>query len=160
MTAWLQPSELYDLVERHKAALEIYAAQWSDAAEDCVQEAFVQLVQQSHRPDRPMAWLFRVTRNLAISDARSSQRRRKREQQAAELGRRIETDGPLASLALAEALTDLEDDLRQIVIARIWGGLTFQEIADVTDLSVATAHRYYAEALALLKKKLGTPCLR
>jgi DNA-directed RNA polymerase specialized sigma24 family protein len=34
-----------------------------------VQEAFLKLVEQRSQPDRPLAWLYRVVRNGAISAA-------------------------------------------------------------------------------------------
>lgn len=161
MTVWLRPNELQQLVDCHKAALEIYAAQWCDDAEDCVQEAFLKLVRQRQRPDRPIAWLFRVVRNIAISHRRSANRRKHREQQSAQLSRRIDAgDSPFESLAVGEALANLDDVLRQVIIAKIWGGLTFHEIAELLGISASTAHRHFDQALYKLKTRLGSPCLK
>ncbi|MHC5544342.1 RNA polymerase sigma factor, partial [Singulisphaera rosea] len=55
------------LLDRHSAALELYARQWCDVPEDVVQEAFLKLSAQGLVPSRPAAWLFRVVRNGAIS---------------------------------------------------------------------------------------------
>ena len=55
------------LVDRHAAALELYARQWCDTPEDVVQEAFLKLAGQRPLPDKPAAWLFRVVRNGALN---------------------------------------------------------------------------------------------
>ena len=54
---------LGQLVDRHAAALELFARQWCDTPEDVVQEAFVKLAPQRTLPENPAAWLFRVVRN-------------------------------------------------------------------------------------------------
>src|SRR5271170_2147946 len=71
------------LVDRHAAALELFARQWCDAPEDVVQEAFVKLAAQRTLPENPAAWLFRVVRNGAHNAAKATQRRRRRESEAA-----------------------------------------------------------------------------
>ena len=67
------------LYDEHAPALVLYARQWADASEDVVQEALLKLTCQKRLPDDPVAWLFRVVRNGAISQAREQSRRRKRE---------------------------------------------------------------------------------
>jgi hypothetical protein len=47
----LGPELLGRLFDRHAAALELYARQWCDAAEDVVQEALIELVGQCRPPD-------------------------------------------------------------------------------------------------------------
>ena len=48
---------------------------------------------------------------------------------------------------MIERLPPLE---REIVVARIWGDLPFDEIAELVDVSTSTAHRRYQKALAML----------
>src|SRR5262245_22012070 len=72
------------LLDRHAAALELYARQWCDAPEDVVQETFVKLSAQRPTPDQPAAWLFRVVRHGAISAGRAARRRRHHEAGAAD----------------------------------------------------------------------------
>src|SRR4051812_32579475 len=73
---------LGDLLDRHAAALELYARQRCDTPEDVVQEAFLKLAGLGVLPQSPSAWLFRVVRNGAI-DAGQAARRRKRHEAAA-----------------------------------------------------------------------------
>jgi DNA-directed RNA polymerase specialized sigma24 family protein len=68
---------LGQLMDNHAAALTQYARQWCLAPEDVVQEAFLKLAAQASMPAAVVPWLYRVVRNLAISAARSEQRRRR-----------------------------------------------------------------------------------
>jgi DNA-directed RNA polymerase specialized sigma24 family protein len=74
------------LIDQRAAALELYAPQWCDAAEDVVQEALLKLAGQPHSPDNPWARLFRAVQNGAINAAVASRRRRRRESEAAARG--------------------------------------------------------------------------
>ena len=71
-----------EMLNRHGAALELYAAQWTNAAGDCVQEALVELAGLAVKPENPKAWLYRVVRNRALNTARSARRRAGHEQWA------------------------------------------------------------------------------
>jgi DNA-directed RNA polymerase specialized sigma24 family protein len=68
----MDPEFLGALIDRYSAALVLYARQWCTAPEDVVQEAFLKLVQQREPPLQPAAWLYRVVRNGAISQARAT----------------------------------------------------------------------------------------
>ena len=68
----MNPDLLGRLIDRHAPALELYARQWCDTAEDVVQEAFVKLAGQNPAPDHPAAWLFRAVRNGALNAATAS----------------------------------------------------------------------------------------
>jgi len=157
----VEPKRLKQLLDDHAAALRLYAAQWTEQAEDCVQEAFLVLVQQSPAPDNAAAWLYRAVRNRAISFARSKRRRKKREQRAASESRdwfTAPSDEPLLAAEARAALEQLPPEIRETVIARIWSGLSFAEIAQLMDVSISTAHRRYEAGLKTLQAKLN-PCL-
>ena len=81
----MNSQRLAELVDAHAAALELYAARWAAAPEDCVQEAFVELARQPEEPERVRAWLFRVVKNRALNALRGRRRRREREEAAARL---------------------------------------------------------------------------
>ncbi len=57
------------------------------------------------------------------------------------------------------ALVALTEQEREVVIARVWGGLTFQQIATVMEISTSTAHRRYVESLADLRRRMRLPWL-
>lgn len=155
------PLEFSRLVDEHSAALVLYARQWCFAPEDVVQDAFLKLVGQAKTPNSPVAWLFRVVRNGAISAARSAQRRRRHEEAAA--GRTpawfIPAEaGGLDQQAASAALGNLPLEQRETIVAHLWGGLTFEQIGSLVGCSSSTAHRRYLEGLLALREKLEKPC--
>jgi RNA polymerase sigma factor (sigma-70 family) len=155
------PEQLAELLEAHGAALELFAGQWTQSPADVVQEAFVELARQSPVPMNLVAWLYRVVRNRAASEARSARRRKRRESSAA-AGREVwfqaSTTGAIDTVEATEALRSLPEGLGEVLVARIWGGLTFEQIGEITQTSASTAFRRYEEALFLLRTRLRIPC--
>jgi RNA polymerase sigma-70 factor (ECF subfamily) len=49
-------------------------------------------------------------------------------------------------------------DEREVIVAHLWGGLTFEQIAAVAGCSSSTAHRRYAAGLSALRERLHVPC--
>jgi RNA polymerase sigma-70 factor (ECF subfamily) len=155
------PEQLGHLVDHHAAALVLYARQWCATAEDVVQEAFVKLAGQRAPPEQALAWLYRVVRNGALSAARAERRRRQHEARAAERAPAwfLPTEGEgLDAEAAAAALQTLPAEQREVLVARLWGGLTFEQIAAVSGLSASAAHRHYHAGLDSLRERLRLPC--
>ena len=154
----VDPELIERLLDDHLAALELFAAQWTNAPEDCVQEAFLELARRPTLSERLMPWLYRVVRNRAISTARSAGRRRRHEQAAAGRARMWfipSRAGQIDAMAATEALQELPRRHREIIVARIWGELTLAEVAEVVGVSVSTAHRRYEAGMKTLRKRLG-----
>ena len=129
----------------------------SDVAEDCVQESFLRLARQETVPSDPAAWLARAVRNAAIDAIRCQQRRMHRENIAAELQPQwLEAPDEavvdqLSIDLLQQALLQLDDETRDIVVAHLWNEMTFRQIAEAFDTSAATAHRRYEAGLHQLR---------
>jgi RNA polymerase sigma factor (sigma-70 family) len=155
------PEFLGRLFDRHAAALELYARQLCDCAEDVVQEALIELVGQACAPDDAVAWLYRVVRNRAISASRSAGRRKRHETEAAGC-RPAWFERSAAELidagTAAAALESLPVEQREVVVARIWGGLSFGQIGQLVGVSDSAAHRRYEAALSALRQKLRVAC--
>ncbi len=155
------PELLGRLFDAHAAALKLYARQWCAGAdaEDVVQEAFVSLARQPALPEHVAAWLHRVVRNAAISTARSWRRRLDREARASSKEAWFSAvDDAIDAQTASRFLTDLELDCREVIIARLWGGLTFEQIAHLQGCSLTTTHRRYQRGLARLQERLERPC--
>lgn len=151
------PEQLGRLLDEHGAALVLYARQWCSMPDDVVQEALLQLVRQPKPPEKLLPWLYRVVRNGAISASRSARRRRHYEAAAAhdaavwfEPAEGDRLDAELAARSLA--LLPLEQ--REVIVARLWGGLSFQEIGDLIGTSSSSAHRWYEAGLTALRERL------
>jgi RNA polymerase sigma-70 factor (ECF subfamily) len=141
-------------VDRLGAALVLYARQWCDCPEDVVQEAFVRLVAAD--PDNVPAWLHRVVRHAALDAARAARRRRAHESVVARPLFVPLADDPDGE-AIERAVQTLPADLREPLVAHLWGGLPFADIGVLMGTSAATAHRRYREALDLLRSHLEPP---
>lgn len=148
-------------MDKHAAALILYARQWCAAPEDVVQEAFLKLAKQKTPPNKPESWIYRVVRNGAISAGRSERRRRHHESTAAA---RMQAwfsppaDTGLDGAAVTDALRNLPAEQREVIVAHLWGGLTFEQIAEVSGSSASTAHRCYVAGLSALRERMGVPC--
>jgi RNA polymerase sigma-70 factor (ECF subfamily) len=154
---------LGSLLDQHAAALELYARQWCPSPEDVVQEAFLKLSGLSSMPENPAAWLFRVVRNGAIDAGQAARRRLRYETAAASIDPWFEVDSPERPNSVdpgqaADELQALPLAEREIIIAHLWGGLTFEQVAVISGCSSSTAHRLYSRGLTTLRERLGVPC--
>ena len=155
------PEQLDRLVNEHAAALVLYARQWCAAPEDVVQEAFIKLAAHRPAPDNLVGWLYRIVRNGALAAARAERRRRRHETAAAlrapnwfAPAQAARFDGEVATAALQT----LPIEERETLVAHLWGGLTFEQIGELTGVSSSTAHRRYLAALYALRERLRVPC--
>lgn len=146
-----------ELVGTRLPALVLFARQWKhDSAEDIVQEAFIRLMRLVEPPQDPVGWLFAAVRNASNQHLRAEKRRRCREN--ASLAEKKPWFGPCeGENELVAELESLPLDYRTVIVAKIWGNLTFEQIAAMTGSSRSSAHRKYNEGLALLKKRLEEP---
>jgi RNA polymerase sigma-70 factor (ECF subfamily) len=156
----MSPQELARLIDTHAAALVLYARQWTGAPEDVVQDAFLKLVVLRTPPDDAVAWLYRVVRNGALDAGKMARRRERREALVARTARWFvepEIDGLDAETAVA-ALERLPDEQREPIVAHLWGGLSFEQIAAVAGCSASTAFRRYSAGIEALRQELNAPC--
>lgn len=152
--AQLNAQLLAELLDRHGATLSLYARQWCLAPDDVVQQAFIDLAACHTLPEKPAAWLFAAVRRRAISKARSERRRQRHETEA---GQRwfVQSRRQHEATALAiEELAELPLEDREVVIAHLWGRLTFDEIGKLIGASSSTAQRRYEAAIARLREKM------
>lgn len=165
----IDPGKLAEWFGDRAPGLVLYARQWLDAtaAEDVVQEVFVRLMAQPREPANLKAWLYLATRNAAIAAGRSDRRRALRERTVAAERHGAGATTPLfhtspedrLDAAAAEAaLAGLPADQREIVLLRIWGGMTLAEVADVTGHALSTVYDHYRAALARVRKILESSC--
>jgi RNA polymerase sigma factor (sigma-70 family) len=157
----IAPQELGRLYREHAAALRLYVRQWPGGDEDLVQDAFIRLAQQSPAPEQVVPWLYRVVRNGALAAGRGAARRRRRQERAsAEEAWFGNTDDPIDGREATRLLAELPLEQREAVVARIWGGLTFDEVAQLAGCSLPTAHRRFQAGLAALRERIKGPWAR
>jgi len=135
----------------------MYARQWCVHPDDALQEALIDLANLSTDPRDPVGWLFKTVRCKAINLARSEQRRTKYQQLAAQQRDAWFLFDPSVTIAASEVeslLVELPDLEREIVVARLWGDLSFEQIAELVDRSPSFVYRRYQQALSELEKKI------
>lgn len=135
-------------------------------AEDLTQEAIVRAYDAFERFDGSnfKAWILRIVTNLYINRYRQRQRgpmmTSMEEESVAEpvaaegeLPDRQLFDG-IVGAEVEEALNQVPEDFRMAVILSDIEGLTYQEIADATDVPIGTVRSRLARGRALLRKQL------
>jgi RNA polymerase sigma-70 factor, ECF subfamily len=144
---------------RHAPALLLFARQQTSCdadAQDLVQEAVVESWRrQSQDAPPPLGLVYATIRRRAIDLARREDRRADREVAA-------HLDAPQCwfdpavdererHLLLQKAMSHLPERYRQVVTLKVWGGLTFGEIAEALEIPANTAASRYRNGLVELR---------
>ncbi len=140
----------------------LYARQQTQSEEDArdvLQDSLFEAWRRTASGVPDSALVFATIRRRAIDLARSANRRTQRE--AAWAGEKpdwFDPDpaAPDTDRALAAAVSSLPDHLREVLTLRIWGDLSFPEIARLTGAPLATATSRYRYALDRLRETLGS----
>ena len=148
-------------LRRHGAALLLFARQWSATradAEDAMQNGFLQFWKSRTKARDQVACLYACVRSAAMDLGRGERRRNVREHAAGHADIAA-FDSPVERCereALIEsALNQLPGDQREVVVMKIWGGLTFAQIGEALGLSLNTAASRYRYALSRLHADLS-----
>lgn len=150
-----------ELFEQHHLALFRYAYRQThrrEIAEDVVQEVFVRVVRNLdayQENGREVAWLFTIARRL-LMDRKRSLDRCPTEQLLSEPEPHI-NGSQEASVALAEALACVPDADREAFLLKEIGGLTYEEIAAVCQVTADGVRSRIYRARIRLRDALSAP---
>jgi RNA polymerase sigma-70 factor (ECF subfamily) len=106
--------------------------------------------------------LVTSVRRAAFDLARRESRRAVREESAETDRARLEpvffapVEGEERRAAIEAALARLSEEQREVLVLKIWGELTFDQIAAQLEISPNTAASRYRYALGALRKELAT----
>jgi RNA polymerase sigma-70 factor (ECF subfamily) len=146
--------------ENHAPKFLLFARQQARSeadAQDLVQEAVVEAArrQEGDLPPPP-ALVFATIRRRAIDLARQQDRRTGREMAALDPGTGAWFDTSVEDRELAAlvqtAMSKLPEIYREVVSLKVWGELTFAEIAETLGIPANTAASRYRYGLAELRK--------
>jgi RNA polymerase sigma-70 factor (ECF subfamily) len=166
-------SAFEELIERHQALVAGTAARMlgsNSDVEDIAQQVFIR-VWKSARRYVPRAkfttWLLKITRNLVFNELRRAKRRAQVPLQAEpdleEIPLKDETNpAPDASLledelqrAIEEAIMQLPESQRMALVLRRYEELSYEQIAEVLDLSVPAVKSVLFRARTELRSRLS-----
>jgi RNA polymerase sigma factor (sigma-70 family) len=152
----LTADEVRELYDRHGAVLLGYACSFvADAgiAEDVVHQVFVKLLQgKTSAPDAPLGYLYRAVRNAALNVRRNGRREAPLDVENTWFAHR--GGDREAAIALQAALRELPEEQREVVMMRVWSGMTLEEIAMGSGVSLNTVASRYRYALRKLRERL------
>ncbi len=145
---------------QHTPSLLLFARQRARCeadAQDLLQEAVVESWRRQRDGKPPSASLvFATIRRRAIDLARNQDRRAAREAAVATDAAPAWFDTALEdrerNRLIEEAMRALPEAYREVVTLKIWGGLTFAEIAEALEIPANTAASRYRYGLAGLRE--------
>lgn len=133
--------ELYNRYRRRVYAYCVRMVNSKERADDLFQEVFVRVARKRNRFEAGSfsAWLFAIARNLCLNALRDNvvhvdivdvQDSLQTAADEAEYDQSLEI--------LKDAIDQLPSDLREPLVLRVYSGLSYQEIADLTETKLAT----------------------
>jgi RNA polymerase sigma-70 factor (ECF subfamily) len=149
-------------LDRHGPALVLLARQFVPSradAEDIVQDAFIRFWRSRATVRRPAAYLYASVKGCALDWQRSRRRHLRREEQVARLpaeplfATSLEQDERRS--AIEAALRELPAEQAEVLVMKIWGELSFPQIAEALEIPPNTAASRYRYALAKLREVLA-----
>ncbi len=164
-----QLQNIYGIHRQALYSLALTITQCQAMAEDAVHDAFLRMCSGRTTPSGDLvSYLFACVRNAALD-----QRRKHALQKNGSVNSVLGSSSPLVtwtdqsadsplnvavsserSRILAETLNTLDEASREIVIMKVYGDLTFQEIGQATGTSPKTVESRYRRILTILDAKL------
>ena len=125
-----------------------------DAVSDCVLAAWKSI--GSLRSGKAFgSWIFRILSNCCASRIKEMIGTRENLERLYDAGTGSISAPPSLSMELAEALAQLGDDDRDIVLLSVIGGLNSTEIASLTDLAPGSVRSKLSRSLAKMREFLS-----
>ena len=125
------------------------------AAEDAVQEAFARLLaREPLEPEAAERWVFKVSRNLAISRLRSVKRTLPLTDAEAMEGWDRGSETERRAVLLSAAVRALPQRQQEVVAMRIYGELSYEAIAKATGRTLGAIKQELHRAKLALTAKL------
>ena len=165
------PSAIEILINRHRAKVYTYillTIKNQPLAADLFQETFIKVIQSlrsgKYRDNgRFLSWVIRIAHNLIIDHFRKEKQMNSvsNDDSVVDLfnSKKLSDDNieelivnSQIKAEIRSLINELPEDQREVVLLRHYGGLSFKEIADQTDVSINTALGRMRYALINLRK--------
>lgn len=161
------------LINRHRSKVYTYillTIKNQQLAEDLFQETFIKVIQSLRKGKyrdngRFLSWVIRIAHNLIIDHFRKEKQMNAVSNDDSEMdlfnSKKLSDDNIEDILVhtqiraeIRALINELPDDQREVVLLRHYGGLSFKEIADQTNVSINTALGRMRYALINLRKMI------
>ena len=152
-------AELYELMGRAIFTTAYVITGHREDAEDILQDTLVEIYQDArfYRPrTNPRAWVLTVTRHTALDAVRKRTRHATAPLDTAE-ALPTPPDAHDEFSALWDLLAVLSPEERELVVLRLYHGLSHGEIAETLRISTAAAQKRYRRAIDKLRAHHGVP---
>jgi len=145
------------------AKLFLFARQFAKdemEAEDIVQDAFLRVWNSEYDAASIRSFhFFRAVRWAGLDRVRSEKSRSNREAEFEAVHRELwfeeDHENREVVASLSNALQDLPDHQREVVVLKLWGDQTYEQIGELLSISPNTAASRYRYGLEKLKDQLG-----
>ena len=130
------------------------------SAEDAVLDAMLAVSELNEEPDNLLAYLYRTVRNKALHTAKQSKRFSADSETLDFIDNKSQSaEEQIFVTQILEQLEKLESNQQQVLIMKLFGDLTFDEIAEITANSPNTVASWYRRGLQKLKETIHEPAL-
>ncbi len=130
----------------------------ASAAEEVLHDVFLAYHRQAARTTiaAPKAYLYAAAQRMSINLLRRNALAARARDRLAAQAAFVTAPGadPFDANAAREALSRLDSDERDVLTMRIYGELSFQEIAGILETSIQTVSRRHASGIAALRRAL------
>lgn len=150
--------ELYKETKASVYGLALSILKKPQDAEDVMHDTYLKVYRGAgsyKAQGKPMAWLLRITRNLALDRLRlKSSEETSMEEDRVASDEKDFTESTIDKILLDRLMKQLPDIERQIVILHSVTGLKHREIAEILEIPLATSLSKYHRSLSKLRKML------
>lgn len=154
-------SQLYDFYADPIYKFIFYKTMHRETAEDLTSQVFFKVLEKLATFDSAKSsfrtWLYTVARNTVIDHYRT-QKQNKNIEDVWDLSSKEEVDEIVENRMqlekVQEALKDLKPEQREVILLRLWQGMTYQEIAEATGRSESACKMTYSRAMKLVKNNI------
>ncbi len=154
-----KPTDWTDWLSKYGPQLLLFArtqTRCEEDAEDLLQEAITESADKNEgkTPDLPL--VYATIRRRAIDLARKNDRRRAREEIVTDQSDTCWFDNTIEQKEMTQVIDQsikkIPEKFREVLILKIWGEMTFAQIAKTLDIPLNTAASRYRYGLEILKR--------
>lgn len=153
-------SELYEKYIEKIYSYIFYRVQHRETAEDLTSLTFTKALENFKKfsPSKGTfsAWLYRIAKNCIYDHYRSNHPNQNIEDAFdlhSEEDISAETDNKIQMEKIQKILSTLKSDQRDLVIMRLWDGLSYREIADITGKNENSLKVTFSRTLAKIRSE-------